>query len=236
MNSPCAVGFDFDHTLGLDNGLETTAYYRLAAELGHSISERDTAWRAFVDDLLARFRAGAIGLEQAVDSFIERLGLVPQVLYARRYRDICYGLVDSLVTPIDGACDVLGALADRSIPTAILTNGWSPLQGFKIARALAYAGPVLVSDELGVLKPEPAAFAQLVDVLQVPRECIWFVGDNPTTDIAGAQGAGLRGVWFDWEHLPYPVDAPAPDARIARLPELLGLLPGPDVRTENVAT
>jgi FMN phosphatase YigB (HAD superfamily) len=234
MTALCAVGLDFDHTLGLDNGLEITAYYRLAAELGHSISERDTAWRAFTDTLLARFRAAAMELDAAVDTFVERLGLTPQAHYAQRYRDICYGLVDNLVTPIDGASELLGALAERSIPTAILTNGWNPLQRLKIARTLAYSGPVLVSGDLGTLKPDAAAFGKLIGVLGVPREAVWYVGDNPKTDVAGSQGAGLRGVWFDWEHLPYPADAPRPDARIGRLSELLDLLPGPDVRAENV--
>jgi HAD superfamily hydrolase (TIGR01509 family) len=229
-----AVGFDFDHTLGLDNGLETTAFYRLAAELGHSVSERDTAWTAFIDDLLAHFRAGSIGQEQAVDRFVKRLGLLPQPAFAQRYRDVCCSLVDYLVTPIDGARELLEALAERAIPTAILTNGWSPLQRLKIAHALGYSGPILISDELGIPKPDPAAFAKLVDVLRVPSERVWYVGDNPKADVAGAQGAGLRGVWFDWENLAYPVDAPPPDARIARLSELLDLLPGPDVRAENV--
>lgn len=234
MTAACAVGFDFDHTLGLDNGLETTAYYRLAAELGHSISERDGAWAVFIDALLTDFRAGATNLETAVDAFIARLGLRPQSAYALRYRDICYDLVDYLVTPIDGARDLLDALAERSIPTAILTNGWSPLQQRKIGRALGYSGPILVSDELGIPKPDAAAFTKLIDALRVPRERVWFVGDNPLTDVAGAQQAGLRAVWFDWESLAYPAGAPRPDARIMRLTELLDLLPGPDVRAENV--
>jgi len=133
-----------------------------------------------------------------------------------------------------GARELLEALAERAIPTAILTNGWSPLQHLKIARALAYAGPILVSDELGILKPEPAAFDKLIDVMNVPREYCWFVGDNPLTDVVGARRAGLRSVWFDWEHLPYPSGTPPPDARVARLRDLLDLLPGPDVRAENV--
>lgn len=234
MIAACAVGFDFDHTLGLDNGLETTAFYRLAAELGHSLSERDRSWSAIIDDVLGRFRGGSISLDRAVDEFVVRLGVPATPERATRYRDLCYQLVDELVTPIDGARDLIDTLAARGVPTAILTNGWSPLQYLKVARALDYAGPILVSDELGILKPDAAAFGKLIDVLGVPRERVWFVGDNPTTDIAGAQGAGLRGVWFDWEHMTYPADAPKPDWRIGHLRELLDFLPGPDVSAENV--
>jgi FMN phosphatase YigB (HAD superfamily) len=230
-----AVGFDFDHTLGLDNGLETIAFYRLGAELGHSVSEHDPSWGAFIADGLSRFRAGAISLDRAVDEFVTHLGgIAPATGCGARYREICYGLVDELVTPIEGARELMDALAERRVPTAILTNGWSPLQYFKIARALDYSGPILVSDELGILKPDAAAFGKLIDVLRVPREAVWFVGDNPKTDVAGAQGAGLRGVWFDWEHMAYPADAPKPDVCIKHLGELLDLLPGPDVPAENL--
>ena len=136
-----------------------------------------------------------------------------------------------MVTPIEGARDVVAALDERRIPHAILTNGWSPLQSYKIARAIDYRGPILVSDELGILKPDAAAFGKLVDTLRVDREHIWFVGDNPKTDILGAQNAGLRGVWFDWEAMSYPLDAPQPDYRIGHLRELLDVLRGPAVLT-----
>ncbi len=221
-----AVGFDFDHTLGLDNGLETSAFYLLATEIGHPVDERDVAARACIAEMLSRFRAAAITLDDAVDGFFAHLGVAPSGRHAVRYREICYGLVDERVTPIDGARELVAALAERNVAMGILTNGWSPLQYLKIARALDFRGPILVSDELGILKPDAAAFGKLVDVLAVPRERIWFVGDNPKTDIAGAQGAGLRGVWFDWENFTYPADAPKPDLRIGRLCDLLDHLPG----------
>jgi putative hydrolase of the HAD superfamily len=223
---PAAIGFDFDHTLGLDNGLENIAFYRLAAEAGLAISERDRVWAVEIADALARFRAGAIGLEEMVARFIARVGAPVDPMWAERYREICYGLVDVLVTPIPGARELLAALAQSGIHTAILTNGWSPLQNLKIHRALDYRRPILVSGELGILKPAAAAFGKLVDVLDAPRERVWYVGDNPTVDVAGAHGAGLRSVWFDWEQVAYPAGAPPPDVRIGRLPDLLDLLRG----------
>jgi len=226
-----AVAFDFDHTLGVDNGLEIKAYQQLAEQLGAPLGETPAA-RATIDDILKRFRAAAITLDAAVDEFCAFAGLASSGAPAR-YREICYGLVDELVTPVDGAPQLIDALHARGIRTAILTNGWSPLQQKKIARALDYAGPVLVSDLLGVLKPAPAAFDRLMETLNVPREQVWFVGDNPTTDVGGARDAGITAIWFDWEGLTYPADVPAPDRRIATLHELLGLLPGPGLRVEN---
>ena len=56
--------------------------------------------------------------------------------------------------------------------------------------------------------------------LGVPREQVWYVGDNPLGDVAGALAAGLRAVWFDWEGLTYPQDVPPPTLRIGSLREL----------------
>ena len=226
------VGFDFDHTLGADGSLETKAFYILAQERGHALDERDPFWRDRIAELLRQFRADSVTLDDTVVQFLAALGLPGAAADAQRYRDICYGLVDTFVTALPGAKDVLAALAARGIPTAILTNGWAPLQYHKIARALGYAGPILVSGELGMSKPAAAAFAKLVDVLGVDRDACWYVGDNPKTDITGAKAAGLHAVWLD-EGVAYPRDAAAPDVRITSLGELLDALPGQAAWAEN---
>lgn len=214
-----ALGFDFDHTLGVDNGLEKKAFYRYAAELGHPLGAGDAEMSHRIDDALARARSGAISVDDAVREFFA--GVAPGASGAR-WREICFELVPALVRPLDGARELLRGLRARGVPLAILTNGWTPLQQRKIARALGEDAPpaILVSDELRALKPDPAAFAALVAALGVPPERVWYVGDNPAGDIGGALAAGLRAAWFDWEGLPYPQDVPAPTLRIGRLREL----------------
>jgi len=218
------IGFDFDHTLGVDHGLELRALYEYADELGRPIDPHDAAIRGAVQTLLADFRAGLMTLDTMVAVFAERLGAAgadPQ-----RWRELCYALVDELVRPIDGAPELVAQLRARGVPVAVLTNGWTPLQQKKIARALgdaAHGLPVLVSDVLAAVKPERAAFDALVDALGVPREHIWYVGDNPRGDVGGALAAGLRAVWFDWEGLSYPQDVPPPTLRSASLRELEAL-------------
>ncbi|GAC1402811.1 MAG: hypothetical protein NVSMB64_03250 [Candidatus Velthaea sp.] len=228
------VGFDFDHTLGLDHGLELHAYYELAQACGMPIDPADSAAKTYIADVLARFRADRLALDAAVAEFCTHFGLSYRTQTGLQYRNICYALVDEHVTPIEGARDVLDELHRRGVPTAILTNGWSPLQALKTARALAYAGPLLVSDELGLAKPAAAAFDKLVAALGVDRESCWYVGDNPSTDVAGAKAAGLHGVWFDWEHVSYPAGALPPDVVVHSLRELLDVLPGQRAFTQNV--
>jgi FMN phosphatase YigB (HAD superfamily) len=221
MHAPIAIGFDFDHTLGVDNGLELRALYAYAAELGHPLRTDDDELRSAVATFLADFRLGLMTLDTMIAVFAEMVGASrgnPQ-----RWRELCYGLVDELVRPIDGAVELLTSLRAREIPIAVLTNGWTPLQQKKIARALGAAAdglPVLVSDALDAVKPARAAFDALVAALGVPREQSWYVGDNPSGDVGGALAAGLRAVWFDWEGLSYPQDLPPPTLRISALREL----------------
>lgn len=214
------IGFDFDHTLGIDNGLERKAFYAFAEELGHPLDPNDVLWPERIEALLAELREGRTDLTSVIERFAQSLGV--RGADPDRWRAICYGLVDRLVEPVDGACELLDTLRARGVPMAILTNGWTPLQQKKIARALGHHAPqtIRVSDQLGVLKPDRAAFDALVAVLGVPRDQTWYVGDNPRADIAGALAAGLRAVWFDWEGLSYPQDLPPPTLRIHALREL----------------
>lgn len=214
-----AIGFDFDHTLGIDNGLEKKAFYRYAAELGHALSVDDAAAARRIDEVLARARAGAISIDDAVGAFFA--GFAPAANGAR-WREICFALVPELVRPLDGARELLRGLRARGIPLAVLTNGWTPLQQRKIVAALGEDAPatILVSDELAAIKPDPAAFDALVGALGVPRERVWYVGDNPAGDVGGALAAGLRAAWFDWEGLPYPPGVPPPTLRVGALREL----------------
>jgi FMN phosphatase YigB (HAD superfamily) len=224
MRASIAIGFDFDHTLGVDHGLELRALYAYAAELGRPLRTDDVALRNAIETFLADFRSGLMTLDTMIAVFAEQLGASPGD--PQRWREMCYGLVDELVHPIDGAAELLTSLRARGVPMAVLTNGWTPLQQKKIERALGSAAnglAVLVSDALGAVKPARAAFDALVATLGVSCEQSWYVGDNPRGDVGGALAAGLRAVWFDWEGLSYPQDLPPPTLRISALRELEAL-------------
>lgn len=226
-----AVGFDFDHTLGVDNGLERKAVLAVAADCGLELDAE--AVRQSIETLLQAFRDGLAPLEESLPRFLSAhgaRGVGAEI--ARRWRDHALALVDELVEPVAGARELLAALAERDIPVAVLTNGWSPLQERKLA-AIGYRGPILVSAALGVAKPARAAFDLLVRELDAAHEECWYIGDTPTTDIVGARDAGLHGVWFDWEGRIWPVGVPAPETRIQRLVEFLTLIPGSGAAAEN---
>ncbi len=222
-----AVAFDVDHTLAIDNKLERVAFLRLlervidegGAPLGTLASESSN-----VDALLAHQRSGACSIDEAVRAFVSERGVECDDTYVRLYRAIALEMVDDLVVPLPYAAQTIEALRERGIQTAVLTNGWSPLQERKARRA-GFPGPVLASGDLGVQKPDGRAFAALVDALGIPAPRVWYVGDDPATDVAGALAAGLQAVWLDAEGLNYPPGLPPPTHVVGSLPELLAALP-----------
>ena len=224
---PIGVGFDFDHTLGIDNKLERVAFLRLLELLisagGRALGTLDEESKR-IDDLLASQRAGDFSIDEAVERFARaRLPHTDVHPYVQMYKNFAIDSVDQFVVPLPGARAMLNTLRMRGIPMAILSNGWSPLQEHKAAR-VGFEGPVVVSETVGVQKPAPEAFAALVAAIGVPAEAVWFVGDNPVADIAGSIAAGLKGVWLDAESMHYPTDLPPPTVVIHSLDALLDVL------------
>ncbi|MGZ3549021.1 MAG: HAD family hydrolase [Vulcanimicrobiaceae bacterium] len=224
--SAVGIGFDFDHTLGIDNKLERVAFLRMLelieADGGAALGTLNDEI-ARVDALLARQRAGGCTIEAAVEQFARERGASQTQRYVDYYKGIVLEAVTDFVVALPGARTLPARLRDREIRYAILTNGWAPLQQRK-GECVGFDGPVLVSGEIGTQKPDPGAFAFLADVLALPPERVWYVGDNPETDVAGAIGAGMRGVWLDAEGLTYPPNGPAPSAVIHSLHEVLALV------------
>jgi putative hydrolase of the HAD superfamily len=127
--------------------------------------------------------------------------------------------IDALA-PYPETLAVLEHLTAR-LPVALVTNGASRLQRAKLTRTDLEGrfATVVVSEEIGVGKPDPAPFAAALDRLGVePSETV-MVGNDPARDVAGARAAGIRPIWVDRGDT-----APDGVARIADLRELEVLL------------
>ena len=84
-------------------------------------------------------------------------------------------------------------------PVLILTNGITEVQRSRLA--LSPIGDVVsgmvVSQEAGVSKPDPALFRLACDRLGIaPREAL-MIGDSITSDVAGANRAGIDMCFFN---------------------------------------
>ncbi len=100
---------------------------------------------------------------------------------------------------MDGALAVVGSLAQRH-RLALITNGLADVQRPRLARSpLRHAFEhVVISEEVGVAKPDPAFFEIALDRLGRPmRAEVLVVGDSLASDIAGGLAAGLDTCWFN---------------------------------------
>jgi HAD superfamily hydrolase (TIGR01509 family) len=229
LRAPLAIGFDFDHTLGIDNKLERTVGVEILERLAHQGGcgfDRAEAVAA-MDAALAAFRGGPLTLEEALRDEFERVACrgADYTKAIAEFRSTVCKRAPEFIEALPGAREVLAVLAAAGVPHAILTNGWSPLQEEK-ARLIGFDGGVFVSDELGAWKPAARAFEELVAHLGVAPDRVWYVGDDPVADVAGSRAAGLVSVWFDWEGRAYEPHLAPPHVHVHSLFELAALLQG----------
>ena len=212
------IGFDFDHTLGIDNKLERVAFLHLLESFPKQ--ELTLAQEtARIDELLLQQRSGAFSIDAAVKHYASAHGVRENFDNCiDRFKTFALEGVDDFVIPLPGLHEMLESLEHAQIPIAILSNGWSPLQQRK-ATHVGFSGPVIASDQIGAQKPAANAFEALLKTLGTSASETWYVGDNPAIDVAGSINAGLHAVWLD-EGGTYPQDLSKPSARIADLREL----------------
>jgi len=102
------------------------------------------------------------------------------------------------VVPVDALIETLIALRESGCATGVITNGRSSFQ----RRTIAGLGieplldVVVISEECGFRKPDPAIFQRALSTLECEPSSAWFVGDDPVADIEGARGAGLAAIHF----------------------------------------
>jgi HAD superfamily hydrolase (TIGR01549 family) len=226
-----SVGFDLDHTLGIDNKLERRVALTMLAEVAQaeSVTYDASAAESAVDEMLHEYRSGTLPVETALAGYFGRF--VPLGLRAMEatdlFRDRVIALAPQSIEALPGVAYMLDALESMGVPRAILTNGWSPLQEEK-ARLVGFEGPVFVSERINVRKPSREAFDFLARHFSATPEAVWYVGDDPALDCAAARAAGLKAVWMDWEGKTYPQELEPPDFVIHSLAELPALLQGQD--------
>ncbi len=98
---------------------------------------------------------------------------------------------------------VLEALAQRGVPTGVLSNGDPDMLGAAVASAgfSGLLGHVLSVHELQKYKPEPAVYALGPQALGVPAREILFVSSNGW-DAIGATWFGYTTLWVNRAGLP----------------------------------
>ncbi|MBO6794207.1 MAG: HAD-IA family hydrolase [Balneolaceae bacterium] len=98
---------------------------------------------------------------------------------------------------VDGAKETYYAIAEK-YPVGIITNGFAETQWLKIEQFgfKETARQIVISEEVGVMKPHPKIFDHSTELVGVDRENILYVGDSPTSDVKGGKDAGWQVAWY----------------------------------------
>jgi putative hydrolase of the HAD superfamily len=207
-------------------------------DLDGTLYDRDDVVRRVADEQYETFRErfGALDRDQLIARTLE----LDDHGYARRI-DVYRRLLEG--TPVDAALAVdlerhfwdcycrhcrqpedtvatLVALKSAGKRLGVITNGpidWQTRK-LKTLGLERYFDDIVISDAVGVAKPDARIFALALGRLRSTAAESIYVGDHPDIDIAGALGAGLAAAW---KRVPYwtmsRTDVPALD----RLSELL---------------
>lgn len=188
-----AVIFDLDGTLlNRDASLKLFVegqYERLYQSLNHiprdkyierfiEFDDRGYVWKDTVyQQIVAEFDIIHVTWEELLQDYITE------------FKDAC--------VPFPNLNYMLEGLRNNNLVLGMITNGRGQFQMNNI-KALGiedYFETILISEWVGMKKPEPIIFQQALKELDVlPSESI-FVGDHPLNDIIAANMVGMKTVW-----------------------------------------
>lgn len=215
-----AVIFDLDQTL-LDRNASLSAFLLLQTSgmLKPDLQDPD----GFVSRFVELDDNGRVWKDVVYRKLIEEFDLetwsMEELLavYETRFCDFC--------VPRSDAEQAIRELSPN-YRLGLISNGKTPFQERNF-QALGFSesfGSVLVSEAVGVRKPDPVIFRMGCSELGVRPEEAVYVGDNPTADIKGAQEAGLKAVFLTTDLNPTCDHADATCSNLSKLPEIIGKL------------
>jgi HAD superfamily hydrolase (TIGR01549 family) len=201
-----AVLFDlddtlFDHRHGARQALAAVRdSHRVLAQVDPLDLEQRHA--EILDALHPRVLAGTIALEDArLERFrrlFESVGVPADIELARRaactYRD-CYM---RSWREVQGATALLRALRPHA-RLGIVSNNLAreQLAKLRVCGFDVHFDAIVISEEAGAWKPDPAIFRVALERIGTPAEEAVMIGDAWLADIAGARAAGMRAIWFN---------------------------------------
>lgn len=99
---------------------------------------------------------------------------------------------------IEGARGLLDDLSAKGYRMGIVSNGFKEVQYNKLRSSdiEKYFDVVVLSDEIGINKPDRRFFDYAVDKASTQHLNNIIIGDNYSTDIQGGLGAGWKAIWF----------------------------------------
>ncbi len=125
---------------------------------------------------------------------------------------------------LPGAEEALRELS-ALVPIALVTNGIAAVQHGRIepSPVRKYIRQVVISSEEGFFKPDPRLIDVALRRMGTTKERALMVGDSLSSDILGAQRAGVDACWLNPEGKPCALER-APEYTVQTLMEVRDIL------------
>lgn len=200
---PSFVYFDLDNTLLDHNSAERNAQeqtYNRYPELQEvSLEEWHKKYKAINHILWERYQRDEIDRHDLQKARFHQT-MSEMKLNTGRSEEIGHFYMNSyraFWSWVDGAQAALEWVSSK-VKSGIITNGFKETQELKFEKLnlKEYCSPMLITEEIGKLKPHPMVFDVATKKAGVPREEILYVGDSFSSDIVGGKNAGWQTAWF----------------------------------------
>jgi putative hydrolase of the HAD superfamily len=123
----------------------------------------------------------------------------PDNKLASRMNEYYLDTLAQQTTLVPFAMELLEYLKNKGYQLYILSNGFIEVQQLKLKSAgiAQYFSRIVLSDEIGITKPDRRLFEYAMKVTGSDAENTLMIGDNYDADILGAINAGWGQIYFD---------------------------------------
>ncbi|MFW0714298.1 YjjG family noncanonical pyrimidine nucleotidase [Pedobacter sp. N23S346] len=224
------IFFDLDHTIwDFDRNAEETLNelyqtYNLKSLGLHSCSDFILTYTENNHQLWADYHLGKITkdflrAERFSKTFIQ-LGISPDAV-PNQFEDDYVSISPTKTNLFEGAEDVLTYLQSK-YTLHIISNGFkeTTLTKMKLSNLNPYFNNVIISEDVGVNKPNPLIFEYALEKAKARKEESIMIGDSLEADIYGALNFGMEAIFFNPLKKEKPADV---SGQITHLKELLHL-------------
>ena len=210
------IFFDLDHTIwdfdrnAKETLLELYELHQLKAIGLHSAEEFIERYTENNHQLWAKYHLGEINketlrAERFRKTFLE-MGVMPE-LVPHQFEDDYVNTSPTKTNLFEGAEAVLAYLQQK-YALHIISNGFkeTTLTKMRVSGLNPYFTQVIISEDVGVNKPDPTIFQFALDKAGAQKEESIMIGDSLEADIRGAQDFGIPAIFFNPLNIPQPDD------------------------------
>jgi HAD superfamily hydrolase (TIGR01549 family) len=177
------IGFDLDNTL-IDRDSAFVASAEKLLKLHNIFSD------ANLQAVIKKDNSGIIPREELYHWIIDNYNLSVTV------EQIFSFFAENMGSFMKPEAEIISFLEELSKKVGIflITNGSSKNQRSKIKHSgleKIFENRIFISGEIGSVKPQKEIFQYVLEALKIKPETTAYVGDNPDTDILGANSCGI---------------------------------------------